>query len=90
MLTIDILRSSSKVNSLDSTDLLLGRPSNSRTAGDSGGPDGAQGRHKGASLDGGLDQLAGQWRPHGSGDASGRHSGHSIEWRWACVNDGEH
>ena len=63
----------SKVNGLDTADLLLGRASNGNRAGDSSGADGVEGRDEGASLDGGLDQLAGQWRPHGLRNASGGH-----------------
>lgn len=73
-LTIDVLLVTSKVNGLDTANLLLSN-SNGRAGSDTSADGGASSGDKGALLDARSrrGQLAGHWRPQGLGEASGGH-----------------
>ena len=72
-LTEDVLLDTSKVNGLDTTDLLLGRSSSGSGTSGQASSHSIGGSDKGALLDAGSGQLAGHWRPQGLGEASGGH-----------------
>lgn len=69
-----------KVNSLDTTDLLLDGAGQSRAGDGRGARGGVQSSDEGASLDGVLGQLTGGG-PQGGRETSGRHGEGCSEWR---------
>lgn len=85
--TVDVLLVASKVHRLEAADLLLAL-GGSRASSDGGGAHQARGGGKGALLDTGRGDLAGQWAAQGLGEGSRGHRDVSADWDKGRETDG--